>query len=195
MKLSFGSLLLLSGLVLGVPVAATAATVRSIDQSKRVESVQMTDQQKQAKVQEEHVTTAAKTKNENDVPDLSTVDWTQLARLVYGKCGEYHDLAISVGWPEAEWPMLSKIMFRESRCNPMSHNKTDPTSAGSRGLIQINGSWCLPNRWNPTGYLQALGILTDCDGLWDPATNLRAGVALYNYSLAKHGNGWVPWRT
>jgi hypothetical protein len=70
--------------------------------------------------------------------DLSGVNWTDLARLMYGRCGEYHDLAISVGWTEKDWKTLSRVMYRESRCNTTSFNKTDP-NGGSRGLIQIYG--------------------------------------------------------
>ena len=44
--------------------------------------------------------------------DLSKVNWIDLARLFYGKCGEYHDLAIQAGWPESQWPTLSKVMYR-----------------------------------------------------------------------------------
>ena len=126
--------------------------------------------------------------------DLSGVDWTGLARLMYGKCGEYHDLAISVGWTEAQWRKLSFVMNRESRCNTMSFNKTDP-NGGSRGLIQINGYWCKKNRYSPNGWLQAQGILNTCEDLFNPEVNLRAGLAMWNYSQQRNGCGWRPWAT
>ncbi len=126
--------------------------------------------------------------------DLSGVNWTELARFMYGRCGEYHDLAISVGWTEAQWKKLSFVMYRESRCNPMSFNKTDP-NGGSRGLIQINGYWCKKNKYNPTGWLQAKGILNTCEDLFDPATNLRSGLAMWNYSQQRNKCGWQPWAT
>ena len=28
-------------------------------------------------------------------------------RNLHGKCGEFHDLAIAVGWTEDQWPKLS----------------------------------------------------------------------------------------
>ena len=126
--------------------------------------------------------------------DLSGVDWTGLARLIYGRCGEYHDLAISVGWTEAQWKKLSFVMHRESRCNTMSYNRTDP-NGGSRGLIQINGYWCRKNKYNPSGWLQAKGILSNCDDLYNPEVNLRAGLAMWNYSQERNGCGWRPWAT
>ena len=126
--------------------------------------------------------------------DYSQVNWTELARLMYGRCGEYHDLAISVGWPEKEWKTLSKVMSRESRCNTGSFNKTDP-NGGSRGLIQINGYWCRPSRYNKNGWLQDQGILTKCEDLFIPEVNLRAGLAMFNYSKQHNRCGWRPWAT
>lgn len=126
--------------------------------------------------------------------DLSGVNWTDLARLVYGRCGEWHDLAMMVGWSEAQWPKLSYVMYRESRCNISTINKSDP-NGGSRGLMQINGYWCKKNKYNPTGWLQAQGILTNCNDLFNPEINLRAGLAMWNYSQQKNKCGWKPWAT
>ena len=129
-----------------------------------------------------------------DPIDLSGVNWTELARFMYGRCGEYHDLALSVGWNEAQWKKLSFVMYRESRCNTMSFNKTDP-NGGSRGLIQINGYWCKKNKYNPSGWLQAKGILNTCEDLFIPEVNLRAGLAMWNYSQERNKCGWRPWAT
>lgn len=126
--------------------------------------------------------------------DFLGVDWTELARLMYGKCGEYHDLAIAVGWNEKQWAKLSFVMNRESRCNPMSFNKTDP-NGGSRGLIQINGFWCKPSKYNKSGWLQAQGVLNTCEDLFIPEVNLRAGLAMWNYSQQRNKCGWQPWAT
>lgn len=126
--------------------------------------------------------------------DLSGVDWTALARHVYGKCGEWRDLAIGIGWPVEQWPTLSYVLHRESRCNIDSFNPTDP-NGGSRGLMQINGFWCRPNRYTSQGWLQDKGILSHCDDLYNPETNLRAGLAMWNYSEDHNGCGWRPWAT
>lgn len=136
------------------------------------------------------------------LPDLSGVDWEALrqqqirsARIQYGKCGEWHDLAMAVGWPADQWPTLSYVLYRESRCNIDSHNKTDPMS-GSRGLMQVNGYWCRPSKWSQAGWLQDRGILSVCDDLYNPEVNLRAGLAIWRYGVDKHGCGWRgPWAT
>lgn len=129
------------------------------------------------------------------LPDLSGIDFVGLARAEHGRCGEFYDLAMSIGWPADQWPTLGFVMYRESRCNTTSHNKTDPSS-GSRGLMQINGFWCRPNQWTDHGWLQDQGILTTCDDLYDPAINLKAGLAIWNYGQEKHGCGWRgPWAT
>jgi hypothetical protein len=126
--------------------------------------------------------------------DLSGVNWTELGRLMYGRCGEYHDLAISVGWSEAQWKKLSFVMYRESRCNTRAFNKTDP-NGGSRGLIQINGFWCKPSKYNKSGWLQEQGALNTCEDLFIPEVNLRAGLAMWNYSQQRNKCGWQPWAT
>lgn len=116
-------------------------------------------------------------------------------RALYGRCGEWYDLAMSVGWPSSEWPTLSKVLYRESRCNWNSHNKTDPSS-GSRGLMQINGYWCRKSQWSQNGWLQDRGILNICDDLFNPTINLKAGLAIWLYGENKHGCGWRgPWAT
>jgi soluble lytic murein transglycosylase-like protein len=89
---------------------------------------------------------------------------------------------------------LLSIMWRESRCNPGSVNQDDP-NGGSLGLLQINQFWCRPNQYTDNGWLQDMGILDECLELYDPATNLRAGLAMYSYSVYKNANGWHPWRT
>lgn len=127
-------------------------------------------------------------------PDLSKVDWTALARHVYGRCGEYYNLALQAGWPASQWPTLSKVMYRESRCNTTSFNRSDP-NGGSRGLIQINGYWCKKSRWSANGWLQDRFILNTCDDLFNPLTNLQAGWAMWQYSQDRNGCGWRPWAT
>lgn len=117
------------------------------------------------------------------------------ARMIYGKCGEWKMLALSIGWPEEQWPTLSKVLFRESRCNPLSHNMSDPVS-GSRGLMQINGYWCKPSKYSQNGWLQDHGILSECADLFVPDINLSAGLAIWLYGEQKHGCGWSgPWAT
>ena len=110
-------------------------------------------------------------------------------------CQEWVPEAVQAGWPAERETIetLVSIMYRESRCNYDSFNPTDP-NGGSRGLLQINGFWCEPRFPGDIGWLQSQGVLVSCDQLFDPAVNLRAGLAIYAYSSAKNNNGWHPWR-
>lgn len=95
-------------------------------------------------------------------------------------------LALDVGWPADQMATLARVLWRESRCSPEAHNANDPGS-GSYGYLQLNSFWCTPSRSWPVGWLQAKKIVTDCDDLYDPETNLRAGLAIWRNS------SWHPW--
>lgn len=110
-------------------------------------------------------------------------------------CQEWVPLAVQQGWPADREiiEVMVSIMWRESRCLPRTFNSTD-TKGGSRGLLQINGFWCEPRFPGDIGWLQAQGILVSCDELFEPGVNLRAALAIYNYSLERNGDGWNPWQ-
>ena len=93
-------------------------------------------------------------------------------------CAEYVADAITAGWPADQAPMLARVMFRESRCNPMAWNGKD-SNGGSRGLLQINGV-------HETWLIEA-GIITKLDDLFYPDVNIKA--ALYLYRMV----GWSAW--
>lgn len=227
MKTRVGSLLLLLGLITGIPAAAIGvpAVLKNLEEPERV-SVYTAEARQEILKQDREVATVLNEKTEDEVqiaavpepeePSLENMtpeEWGSLSvhvmnsapdiwethkyvqRGLYGRCGEWHDLAISVGWPETEWSTLSYVLYRESRCNIGSHNKTDPMS-GSRGLMQINGYWCKKSKWSDAGWLQDRGILSTCDDLYHPTANLRAGLAIWLYGEDKHGCGWRgPWAT
>jgi hypothetical protein len=103
------------------------------------------------------------------------------------KCPEFWDTALEVGWKWKDLANLDRIMFRESRCNPLAFNSKDP-SGGSRGLVQINGFW--------TPWLKEQGVLSPpkaSQGLFNPAVNLLSALHIYNYGVDRYGNGWGPW--
>ena len=102
-------------------------------------------------------------------------------------CGAVFNMARHVGWPEHELTQLVAIAYRESRCQPDAFNPTDP-NGGSAGVMQINYFWCKPSRYYANGYLQAYGLIRDCDDLFDLENNLRSALAIYRYS-----NGWRAW--
>jgi hypothetical protein len=101
-------------------------------------------------------------------------------------CEQFSALAINLGWDPDQRTILESIMDRESSCTPSAFNRKDP-NGGSRGLLQINGSW---HKW-----LIAKGIIGKPKDLLDPVANLRAGLAIYNYGMDRYGFGWGPWGT
>lgn len=100
-------------------------------------------------------------------------------------CPQYWQTAVGQGFNIMQLEKLDAIMWRESRCLTMSFNPKDPMG-GSRGLMQINGFW--------TDWLRSRGILSHAEDLFKPEVNLRASLAIHNYSHAKNKNGWHPWR-
>jgi hypothetical protein len=103
-------------------------------------------------------------------------------------CTQVATLALAEGLPPSELETALKVAVRESRCTSDAFN-ADDTNGGSYSIYQINGYWCRPNEYWPTGWLQAKGIVTDCADLFDPTTNTRAMVAIWRNS------GWLPWKT
>jgi len=117
--------------------------------------------------------TTVATTTTTTIPDLSGVDFVELARFVYGKCGEWHDVAINVGWPEEEWEFLREVIWRESRCKPDAWNGAD---AGLTQINQVHTEW-----------LSQMG-LSHPDDMFNPANNLYFAYRLWETS------GWKPWR-
>jgi hypothetical protein len=99
-------------------------------------------------------------------------------------CEQFSALAVNLGWPADQRTVLESIMKRESNCTPNAINRKDPFG-GSRGLLQINGSW---HKW-----LIGKGIITHKKNLLQAQTNLLAGLEIYNYGIDRYGYGWGPW--
>lgn len=116
-----------------------------------------------------------------------TTTTTTLPALVT-TCTQVATLALAEGLPQSELETALRVAVRESRCTSDAVNPND-VNGGSHGIYQINGYWCLPNKYWPTGWLQAKGILETCNDLYDPTTNTRAMVAIWRNS------GWLPWTT
>lgn len=131
-------------------------------------------------------TTTVAPETTTTVPETTTtvaIDWeaiaqtvaaqTDEARFTWGQCGEWHDLAISVGWPEEEWPTLNKIIWRESRCTMDAWNGQD---AGLTQVNQIHKKWLAEMGW------------THPNDMFDPEKNLTFALRLWETS------GWKPWK-
>jgi hypothetical protein len=117
----------------------------------------------------------------------TTTTTTTLPALVT-TCSQVATLAVAEGLPQTELETALRVAVRESLCTSDAFNATD-TMGGSAGIYQINYFWCKPSTYWPTGWLQAHGILTTCDELFNPITNTKAMVAIWNNS------GWLPWKT
>jgi hypothetical protein len=108
------------------------------------------------------------------VPEIFTTTTTAAPK----GCAQYVADAITAGWPADQAPMLARVMFRESRCNPLAFNSQD-SNGGSRGLMQMNGaheSWLIEQ-----------GFITHLDDLFRPEVNLEASAHLYSMV------GWQAW--
>jgi hypothetical protein len=120
------------------------------------------------------------------LPSTTTTS-TTLPALVT-TCAQVATLALAEGLPPSELETALRVAVRESRCTSDAFNASDP-NGGSYSIYQINGFWCRPSTYWPTGWLQAKGIVETCDDLFDPTTNTRAMVAIW------HNSGWLPWTT
>ena len=103
---------------------------------------------------------------------------------VDANCPQWWDEARRGGWDDQTLLRLDVVMYRESRCEPDAFNPDDP-NGGSRGLLQVNGSW---TRW-----LRERGILQTKDDLFVPEVNLAAALVIYRYGVDRYDFGWGPW--
>ncbi len=99
-------------------------------------------------------------------------------------CEQFSALGVNLGWPADQRTVLESIMKRESNCTPNAINRKDPFG-GSRGLLQINGSW---HKW-----LIDKGVINQKQDLLQAQTNLLAGLEIYKYGVERYGFGWGPW--
>ena len=113
-------------------------------------------------------------------PTIALTPIAPTTTLMPKGCAQYVADAITAGWPADQSPTLARVMFRESRCNPLAFNSQD-SNGGSRGLMQVNG---VHETW-----LKEAGIITHLDDLFRPDINLRAALHLYRMV----GNSWSPW--
>jgi hypothetical protein len=106
-------------------------------------------------------------------------------------CQEWLPIMLEAGWPADRMVLETAltIAWRESRC------QANADSGPDHGIYQVNQYWCRPSRYTPNGWLQDRGILSHCDDLFNPQINVRAALAIYHYSLDKHGDGFLPWTT
>lgn len=106
------------------------------------------------------------------------LDYIDEQRQLYGQCGEWHDLALEVGWQEEQWSTLSTVLYTESRC------VIDAWNGHDAGLTQINQIH--------TAWLKELGF-SHPDDMFNPRNNLWFAYKLYSSREEKGLCGWKPW--
>jgi hypothetical protein len=117
---------------------------------------------------------------------------------VWALCGQHWQMMRDSGWSEKDIWMADFIIHRESRCNPLAHNKQDPVTIkgvkGSLGLFQINLFWLSKTTAYPNGFLQTVlqRDLVPAD-LFDPQTNIDSAYAIVKYNRGLGGCGWTAW--
>lgn len=117
-------------------------------------------------------TMAQKLSSEKPLEDLTGVNFSALHEQLFGKCGQWYVTARLAGWPADQWPTISKVMWRESRCDPNAWNGHDA------GLMQINRIH--------TRYIADMGLVWP-DAMFNAYKNL-----LYARTLWERA-GWEPW--
>jgi hypothetical protein len=93
-----------------------------------------------------------------------------------GVCWPVFVYAVEAGFTPEEALVVDQLAWLESRCDARAVGD----GGESLGLMQIHApSWCEPNRWNETGYLQAALVLDSCEELFDPVVAVKAARAVY----------------
>lgn len=115
----------------------------------------------------------APTSVQTTVPTSTTVKTVEtIVAPQSALCPQWWNLAVSVGWDPAELPMLDRVMWRESRCDPKATNGHD------NGLTQINQIH--------REFVAVMGWDWETD-MFKPRANLAFALKLWE------GSGWRPW--
>lgn len=181
MKIKYSKPVILASLVASIAIVAPLANGT---ESQKVK-IQETPTASTVVITTPETTTVAP-ETTTTAPETTTtvaIDWEAIAqtaaaqideaRFTWGPCGEWHDLAISIGWPEEEWPTLSKVIWRESRCTIDAWNGHD---AGLTQVNKIHKKWLAEMGWNHP------------NDMFDPEKNLTFAFRLWS------GSGWKPWK-
>lgn len=102
------------------------------------------------------------------------------AKLV-NRCPQYEHLLIrhDPGWNVAK---MSRIMWRESRCQPDVRSSTSDT-----GVLQVNDI-------NRPWLSQRFGFNVTTEALKDPGFNVEASAELFKFWRRAAGDGYQPWK-
>ena len=102
-----------------------------------------------------------------------------------GRCRQWEELLVAHA-PKKGWDVarMSRIMFRESRCQANVVNKR----GGDSGLLQVHPitwPWLSDKFGVPMSQMRAW--------LLEPANNVRAGAALFDFWRRAGRSGYQPW--
>lgn len=111
---------------------------------------------------------------------LSSTTTSTTTPLPEGKCSEWYQHAVDVGWPEERLQKLGRIMWAESRCLP------DVRGSGSYGLTQMQYS--AHKDW----LLEEFGVRESTE-LYEPYLNLASALWLAEYAEVHYGCWAQPW--
>lgn len=122
--------------------------------------------------------TASKPAARLDPPTTTTIQTGNL-----GNPAGWHDVAISAGWTEGEWPWVKCVIAGESNGDPNALNHNRRTGDWSFGLMQLNTLGSLWTWYKNHGF-------TYREELFDPYTNLHTALILRNEMLKAHLYPW-----
>lgn len=107
------------------------------------------------------------------------VDTTPSAR---GSCPQYEHLLKehNPGW---DVKTMSRVMWRESRCQPEVRSRTRDT-----GLLQIND---INHKWLSDRWQKPVTV----EYLQNPTVNVEAAAELFKFWQRHSRNGYQPWAT
>jgi hypothetical protein len=102
-----------------------------------------------------------------------------------GRCPQYEAL-LTIWAPRGGWSVvrMSRIMFRESRCDAKAVNKR----GGDSGLLQAH-----PIVWPFLSKKFGVPMADMRPWLLDPVNNIRAGAALFEFWHRAGRSGYQPW--
>jgi hypothetical protein len=116
--------------------------------------------------------TARNYRTTTTAPQAPTTTKPAVAIPASASCPQWWQLAVDVGWPVDELPMLDRVIWRESRCLPKAWNGHD---AGLTQINQIHTEFVAVMGWSWPG------------DMFNPELCLRFALKLWQ------GSGWRPW--
>lgn len=116
---------------------------------------------------------------------VSTLSHAGHADAAGGRCRQYEPLLAELA-PKRGWDInrMSRIMYRESRCQPTVVNRR----GGDSGLLQVH-----PITWQFLSTKFGVPMSQMRPWLLDPANNVRAGVALCDFWRNAGRSCYAPW--